>query len=449
MSLVRSAHGPEGPGLSGWGRTVVPGRELRSEELARVAPSVHLSRGLGRSYGDASLPARGDFDTLGTTLADRILSFDEETGVLRAEAGLCLAEMNRLFLKRNWFTPVTPGTKFVTLGGMVASDVHGKNHHVAGTFGRHVRALRIRTGEGHIIECSRTEEPELFLATLGGMGLTGHILEVEVALEKIPSPWIYTESYRIPDLDTMLYRVKEEGKKWPMTVSWVDTAARGKSLGRGILFVGRWAEAGEAPPGMPKPTFSIPMPISLPSGLLNRFTIGVFNSLVYGSHFKAKKTGFVDPDKYFYPLDRVLQWNRCYGKRGVAQHQSVIPNESGAAGLREMIELLAQVGTASFLTVVKDCGEEGDGLISFPRPGMSLALDLPIRDDTQSVIDRLNACVIKNAGRIYLTKDGFTRPEDYRAMDPRLDHFLEVRRKWDPQGQLRSAQSQRLFGDKS
>lgn len=443
---VQGAIQDQSKGLSGWGRTYLPGIEERSEDLAKASSKHVLSRGLGRSYGDASLPPPQDARALGTTLADRILSFDEETGLLRAEAGLCLAELNRLYLSRCWFTPVTPGTKFVTLGGMVASDVHGKNHHVNGTFGKHVRSLLIRTGRGDVVHCSREENSDLFLATLGGMGLTGHILEVSVQMEKIPSPWIYSESYRISCLDELLERIKECGKEWPMTVSWVDTVARGKSMGRGILFVGRWAEAGEAPTAMPKTRPAMDMPISLPSGLLNRFTIGNFNRAVYYSHIPRVKRGFVSPDKYFYPLDSIQHWNRLYGSRGVTQHQSVIPTESGASGIREMIEELANSGTASFLTVIKDCGEEGDGLLSFPRPGMSLALDLPIRDDSTQVIGRLNQVVTKTGGRIYLTKDGLSSRDDFSEMEPRLEAFLKVRDKWDPEGRLRSAQSERLMG---
>jgi FAD/FMN-containing dehydrogenase len=447
MSLADRARQDQTAGLSGWGRSYLPGVERRSEDLLRASQGQHLSRGLGRSYGDSSLLAQGDRVALGTTLADRILSFDDQTGLLRVEAGLCLAELNRLFLPRLWFTPVTPGTKFVTIGGMVASDVHGKNHHVSGTFGRHVQSLLVRTGGGEVVECSREKHADLFLATLGGMGLTGHILEVSVLLEKIPSPWIYTESYKLSNLDEMLERLKETGHEWPMTVAWCDTVARGKNLGRGILFVGRWARADEAPPGLPKARPAITMPFTLPNGLINRFTMGAFNQLVYSSHFKKVKKGFVDPDKYFYPLDSIQHWNRGYGSHGVTQHQSVIPSEAGKEGLRAMIETLADTGTASFLTVVKDCGPEGEGLLSFPRPGMSLALDLPIRADTQAVVDRLNRTVIERGGRIYLTKDGMTRAGDYAAMDPRVPQFLGVRKKWDPQGQLRSAQSVRLFGE--
>jgi len=435
------------PSLSGWGRTFVRGRELRSEDLAQVTPHMPLSRGLGRSYGDASLPAAGAEVVVGTRLADRILSFDADTGVLRAEAGLCLAEMNRLFLPRGFFTPVTPGTKFVTLGGMIASDVHGKNHHVAGTIGRHTRALRMRVADGRILECSREHEPDLFFATLGGMGLTGHILEVELTLERVPSPWIYQESFRIPDLDTFLAKLKEAGSSWPFTVGWIDTLASGRSLGRGILFCGRWAEPHEAKPDYPKTKKRIRMPFALPSGLLNRFTISAFNTLVYRSHLSAHAKAIVAADKFFYPLDHVEQWNLAYGARGVTQHQCVIPEAAGAAGIRSMIELLSELGASSFLSVIKDCGAEGEGLLSFPRPGMSLALDIPIQANTQAVIDRLNQRVRECGGRIYLTKDGFTRAEDFRAMEPRLARFLAVQRSWDPTHTLRSAQSERLFGD--
>lgn len=434
-------------GLSGWGRTYLPGVEIRQEDLLRAAPAYPLSRGLGRSYGDSSLPASGDARVLGTIWADRILAFDESTGLIRAEAGLCLAELNRLFLPRLWFTPVTPGTKFVTLGGMVASDVHGKNHHVSGTFGRHVHSVLLATGSGEIVRASREENPDLFRATLGGMGLTGHILEVEFFMEKLQSPWIYTESYRVSGLDELLARLKEEGSRWPFTVTWVDTVARGKKMGRGILYVGRWATAEEAPRHPPRSAFSFPMPFSLPSGLLNRMTIGLGNQVIYHSHFQKVKKGFVDPDKFFYPLDRIHHWNRLYGRRGVTQHQSVIPSEAGAAGIRTMIESLASAGTASFLTVIKDCGEEGEGMLSFPRPGMSLALDLPIRSDTRQVVNRLNQTVLEHQGRVYLTKDGFSRAEDFRRMEAdRLAAFEAVRHKWDPDGRIRSAQSQRLFG---
>jgi FAD/FMN-containing dehydrogenase len=424
----------------------VPGREIRSEELEKITEHASLARGLGRSYGDASLPASHVQEVVGTTLADRILAFDDSTGVLRVEAGLSLAEMNRIFLPRNFFTPVTPGTKYVTLGGMVASDVHGKNHHVAGTLGRHVRALKLRVGDGRIVECSRQHEPQLFLATLGGQGLTGHIIEVELQLVRIPSPWIFQESHRMPDLDSFVAALRHESTRWPFTVGWTDIVARGPALGRGILFCGRWAAASEAPAAFPRPKPGVSMPFALPSGILNRSTIRLFNSVVFHQHFSRVKRGHVDPDTFFYPLDRVQRWNLMYGKRGVTQHQSVLPHAEAVRGMRAMIEVLRSFNAASFLTVIKDCGAEGEGMLSFPKPGMSLALDIPIRDNTQQVIDGLNECVIACGGRIYLTKDGFTRPEHFQVMDPRVPAFLAVRRQWDPEHNICSAQSERLFG---
>ena len=225
--------------LSGWGRyPVVEGLEVKTEDLEQGAQDATLCRGLGRSYGDCSLPAGTDDVVLDTTLADRVLSFDRQSGLLRAEAGLALSELNRLFLRQGWFTPVSPGTQFVTLGGMVASDVHGKNHHVDGCFGEHVRCLKLRVADGRVIECSDENERELFRATIGGMGLTGHILEVEFRMRQIPSPWIWQESERIANLDAMVAGLKQAAGPWPMTVGWVDCLARNGSLGRGILMKG-------------------------------------------------------------------------------------------------------------------------------------------------------------------------------------------------------------------
>lgn len=436
------------PGLSGWGRTFRPGKERRSEDLPGITRKAELTRGLGRSYGDASLPVAYDSKLASSALADRVLAFDPATGVLRAEAGLSLAEIIRIFLPRGFFMPVTPGTKHVTLGGSVASDVHGKNHHVAGTLGRYVRGLLLRVADQRVLSCSPSQEPELFFATLGGMGLTGHILEVELTLEKVPSPYIYQESFRFSRLAEFLDALKNAGKTWPFTVGWIDTVARGNSLGRGILYCGRWAEASEAPARPPKAPPVLPMPFALPSGLLNRFTIGAFNQLIYSAHYQPHKRCVVDANSFFYPLDKVSQWNLAYGARGVTQHQSVIPEEAGADGIRSLIEVLSQTGACSFLTVIKDCGAQGQGALSFPRPGMSMALDIPIDQRTQQVIDLLNERVIACGGRVYLAKDGFTRPEHFRAMDPRVDAFLAIKRKWDPEGKLKSAQSVRLFGEK-
>ncbi len=431
--------------LSGWGRApVVPGFEVRSEDLATVTLDVPLTRGLGRAYGDAALPAAGDLRVAGSTLADRVLAFDASTGEMTAEAGLSLDELYRAFLPKGWFTPVTPGTRFVTIGGMVASDVHGKNHHVDGCFGRHVVAITLRVADGRIIRCSRDTHPDLFVATIGGMGLTGHILEVTFRLARVPSPWIYQEVERVPNIDAFMDALKASAAGWPMTVGWIDCLSKGESLGRGVLIKGRWAEREEAKPTFPSLGGQLPVPFMFPNGVLGLPTVKAFNAVYY--RLPRPHKAVVHPVPFFYPLDVARDWHRMYGPRGFTQYQCVLPSAGGHAAVRRFMEVVTRGGGASFLCVIKDCGAEGEGLLSFPKPGTSIALDLAMRDDTQALVDQMNERVIAEGGRIYLAKDALTRPEHFRAMEPRLDRFLDVRRTWDPQGRLRSAQSLRLFG---
>ncbi len=435
--------------LSGWGRLPAPGVELRSEDLESLTRGVPLSRGLGRSYGDASLPPPGRPRVAGTRLADRILAFDHESGVLRAEAGLTLGELSRVFLPRGFAAPVMTGTQHVTLGGMVAADVHGKNHHVAGTFGAHVRSLTMRLADERVVGCSREDKPDLFLATLGGMGLTGHILEVEVALESIPSPWIWAESERIGGVEDFLAGLKDAANRWPFTVGWIDTLKRGRHLGRGLLIRGRWATPEEAPASPPGRRIRIPVPFELPSWVLNRVTVGAFNACYYRKQLRRVVRGIMHPEPFFHPLDFVVDWNRIYGPQGFTQYQCVLPG--GTRPVRDFLEFLAGEAVPSFLSVIKDCGPEGDGMLSFPMPGVSLALDIPVRGKgsaaTADLVARLDERVIAAGGRIYLAKDAFTTAASYRAMEPRLDAWLDVRRRWDPQGRLASAQSVRILGD--
>lgn len=462
------------PTLAGWGRLAVPGREVRSEDLERITAGAVLTRGLGRSYGDSSLPPPSPSpesrEVAATPLADRILAFHEATGRLHAEAGLSLLEMNRLLLPRGWFTPVSPGTQYVTLGGMVAADVHGKNHHVDGTFGHHVERLRIRLAgrsggaarhgaaeeeatdaeAGPIVTCSREERADLFRATLGGMGLTGHILEVEMRMRRIPSPWILQESERYGRLTDFLGALKTSSRDWPYTVGWIDCLSRGRKMGRGILNRGRWAEPDEAPQRLPEPKRRLAVPFELPGFALSRPTIRAFNTVYFHAHPRRMRRRIVHPESFFYPLDAVLHWNRMYGRRGFTQYQCVLPDPGSAERARRFLEHLTglqRLGGASFLCVVKDCGEEGEGLLSFPRPGVSIALDLPVRDTTAELVARLDELVIEEGGRIYLAKDAFTTGEHYRAMEPRLAEFERVRAEYDPEGRIRSAQSVRVLGD--
>ncbi|MEO8071359.1 MAG: FAD-binding oxidoreductase [Acidobacteriota bacterium] len=443
-----SAPAGTNPRVSGWGGTSVPGTEVRSEDLESLTRDVVLTRGLGRSYGDSSLPPPSHPVVAATPLADRLLSFDESTGDLRAEAGYSLRDLYHLFLPRGWFTPVSPGTQFVTLGGMVAADVHGKNHHVRGSIGKHVRAIRLRVGTGAIVECSREHEPDLFRATIGGMGLTGHILEVEMRLERVPSPWVVGKKRRIADIDEFVVELKKAAAEWPLTMGWIDCLSRGRQMGRGVLMCGRWATAVEAPRTFPRPPFRVAVPFACPSWVMGRGVGRVFNALYYRAHRVRPRETVIHPEGFFYPLDAIHHWNRLYGRRGFTQYQCVLPDAAGHAAVRELVELLTSAGGASFLCVIKDCGDEGEGLLSFPRRGVSIALDIPIRDNTQALIDAFNDFVVSVGGRIYLAKDAFTRPEHFRAMDTRLTEFTAIRRRWDPDGRLRSAQSVRLFGDR-
>jgi decaprenylphospho-beta-D-ribofuranose 2-oxidase len=434
--------------LAGWGSYPrVQACERRSEDLERITRDAVLTRGLGRSYGDSSLPPRGGHVVAGSPLADRLLAFDAGTGVLRAEAGIALLTLNRLFLPRGWFTPVTPGTHYVTLGGMVAADVHGKNHHVAGCFGEHVRRLRMRVADGRILECSDDRERELFRATLGGMGLTGHILEVEVQLQRIPSPWIWQESEQVPDLESALARLQAASAQWPFTVLWSDFLARDAQLGRGLLMKGRWAEPNEAPSTPPRWRRAPALPIHAPNWLLQPWMVAIHNLLRYWQHGARPRAGIVHPETFFYPLDIVRDWNRAYGRRGFTQYQVVLPGPSAHPRHLRFVRALRTHGGTVFLCVIKDCGAEGKGMLSFPKPGVSYALDIPIGPGTQALVDALNEIAAAEHGRIYLAKDAFTRPEHFRAMEPRLDAWNAVRRAWDPDGRLKSAQSIRLLGD--
>jgi FAD/FMN-containing dehydrogenase len=418
------------------------------EDLERISGEAVLSRGLGRSYGDASLPPDDQPDVLNTRFADRILSFDPESRIFRAESGLALSELNRLLMPRGYFSPVSPGTKFVTLGGMVAADVHGKNQHRDGNIGDHVTSLRMRVADGRVLDCSPEQHPDLFRATIGGMGLSGHILEVELGLHRIPSQWIWQESRRIHDIDEFQDALEEAAPEWPYTMGWIDCLARGKSMGRGILMTGRWAEPSEAPVRTPKQGFQPRLRFDWPAWVLNGFTIRAFNELYYRKQWRARSSGIVSHESFYYPLDAIGSWNRMYGRRGFTQYQCVLPREAGRGSARRVLEVLSARGGASFLCVIKDFGRESRGILSFPRPGITLALDIAVRDQTQALVDALNEQVLQEGGRIYLAKDSFTRREHFEAMEgPRLDEFREIRERWDPNRRFRSAQSVRLLGD--
>ncbi len=442
--------GGRAPRVAGWGGLSAPARELRGEDLRALTRGAVLTRGLGRSYGDSALPPPGVEELPCSVLADRILAFDPATGLLTAEAGLSLHAINRVFWPRRWSFPVLPGTQFVTLGGMVAADVHGKNHHVDGTLGRHVERLLLRLADDRLLACSRDEHPDLFRATLGGMGLTGHILEATVRLVPIPSPWIWCESERIAGLGAFIAALREAARAWPFTVGWIDTLAAGPRLGRGILYRGRWAEPPAVPARPPRGHRRATVPFFFPPWAANRATVRLFNALYFRRHPRRPRRAIVHPESFFHPLDAIRHWNRIYGRRGFTQHQCVLPEAERPGATHRFLESLARRGGGSFLCVIKDCGPQGEGLLSFPRPGISIAVDLPVRRGLQETIDALNERVIAEGGRIYLAKDGYTRREHFAAMEEsRLADFVRARRAWDPEGRLGSAQSLRLLEERA
>jgi decaprenylphospho-beta-D-ribofuranose 2-oxidase len=439
--------------VAGWGRhPVTRGRVERPEDLALPEDGEPVvPRGLGRAYGDAALPATAGGLVLESTRADRIRSFEPATGRLHCEAGLSLAEILRLFVPRGWFPPVTPGTKFVTVGACVACDVHGKNHHRDGSFGNYVDRLTLRTASGRLVECGPDRERELFLATVGGMGLTGLIVDVTLRLRRIESPWIVLETQGVAGLDAMLDGLRLSATHWPYTVGWIDCLARGRDLGRGILMRGRHATQVEAGTrGRPRRAVPFRVPFDAPESLLNPLFMRWFNRLYAWSHGTALKRRIVSHDAFFYPLDAVGQWNRLYGRRGFLQYQCVLPRAAGPQPVAVLLERLAVAGAASFLAVIKDCGPASDAYLSFPMEGTTLALDLPNRGDvTEALVHDLNATVIEHGGRVYLAKDAVTRAEDFARMMPRLREWRAVRDRWDPEHRFRSALSVRLLGDRA
>ena len=438
--------------LAGWGRHPVDrARVDRSGEL-ELPPGDEpvIARGLGRAYGDAAMPGAPGGLVLECVRADRILAFEGDTGRLTCEAGLSLAEVLRVFVPRGWFPPVTPGTKFVTVGACVACDVHGKNHHRDGSFGRFVERLVLITADGRRVECGPALERELFLATVGGMGLTGLIVEVTLKLRRVESPWIVLETVGVEGLEAMLAGLKRSADDWPYTVGWIDCLARDRAVGRGVLMRGRHATPMEAagrrwPRGLP-----LRVPVDAPEWLLNPLFMRGFNYLYYRLHGGSLRRRVVSYDRFFYPLDAVGGWNRLYGRRGFLQYQCVLPRAAGPRPVATLLERLGVAGAASFLAVIKDCGPASDAYLSFPMEGTTLALDLPNRGAvTEALVHDLNRTVIEHGGRVYLAKDAVTRAEDFARMMPRLAEWRAVRDRWDPGHRFRSAQSVRLLGDRA
>lgn len=375
-----------------------------------------LARGLGRSYGDACLNP-GGWLLLARGL-NRLLAFDPATGVLRAEAGVSLAEILEFAAPRGWFLPVTPGTRFVTLGGAIANDVHGKNHHRAGTFGRHVTRLELARSDGGRLVCSPGENPELFAATIGGLGLTGLITWAELRLTRVASADLAAEYLRFGGLDEFFALSRESDQAYDYTVAWVDCLAGGARLGRGIFMRANHLE--EPVAGLGSGGAALAVPWDLPGWVLNPLTVRAFNALYYHRQTRPIIRTPVDYRSFFHPLDAIANWNRIYGRRGFVQFQGLVPTGPDRAVMGEMLRLVAKSGQGSFLAVLKVCGDPpSPGFMSFPRAGTTLALDFPLRgQSTLRLMDALAGLVQAAGGRLYPAKDACMSPKNFRAFYP-------------------------------
>lgn len=439
--------------LTAWGRyPVIEADCQRPEKIVTVNHLIQennnlLARGLGRSYGDASLNAEGI--TVLMQRLNRILAFDADTGILECEAGVSLKEIAEIFVPRGWFIGVTPGTKFVTIGGAIAFDVHGKNHHQDGSFGSFVMNFHLLTATGQTVHCSRTENSDLFWATLGGMGLTGVIISAQLQLISIPTAYINNHNFKAKNLDEAIAIFAEHEPNYRYSVAWIDCLARGNNLGRSIVMFGNHAEIKDLPTEKQKNCLQIPakkrftVSFDLPSGLLNRYTMSIFNSLFYAKTLSKETKVITDYDSFFYPLDFLWDWNRMYGKKGFIQYQCVFPTEASREALTKVLTLCGDQGWGSFLAVLKRFGNQ-EGLLSFPSKGYTLTLDMPVKQGLWEFLDLLDQLVLDYGGRVYLAKDARLNGVNFRKMYPKFEQWLEIKKQIDPENHFTSMMAKRL-----
>ncbi|HEY5376936.1 MAG TPA: FAD-binding oxidoreductase [Polyangiaceae bacterium] len=437
--------------LSGWGANrhaectlIEP--ETEQQVAAGLDRSGAIARGLGRSYGDAATNLGGQVVRM--TRLDRCLGFDEASGRLSCEAGVSLALIIQLFAPRGWFPMITPGTKFVTVGGCIANDVHGKGHHAQGSFSSCVESMAVLLASGEVLTASRHENAALFWGTFGGMGLLGVVLSATIRLRKIETTYFSQKAIVAADLAAMLRIFDEQDQAFPYSVATLDVLAKGPRLGRGVVVVGDHATRRELPEklavnplrvsGPPR----LAVPFNLPDLTLNPIGIRALNSLILW--VQARTSGYGHYDGFVYPLDVLADWNRGYGRRGFTQYQFVIPIADGRLRMREILVAIFSAGELPFLNVLKRMGQESEGLLSFPREGYTLAIDFPIRAHTATLLKRLDAMVLAAGGRVYLGKDSYLDRATFRAMYPNLDRWLELKSKYDPHSVFTSDLARRV-----
>ncbi len=411
--------------VESWGRFPASKSRLlpivwSSDSLPDSGGKKILARGLGRSYGDCGLNDNGVL--MPTPAMNHLLDFNSQTGVLRCETGASLDAILKFAVPRGWFLPMTPGTKFITVGGAIANDVHGKNHHRAGTFGRHVRCFELLRSDGSRRICSPTENSDLFAATIGGLGLTGLITWAEFSLRKISSALIETETIKFGGLDEFFEISDASDTDFEHTVAWVDCLASGKNLGRGLFMRGNHAAAGPLTAHRPP---KLGVPIDFPATALNHLSVKAFNTLYYTQVLGRTTHSAQHYEPFFYPLDGVHHWNRIYGRRGFFQYQFVVPQTSDASAIREIFERIARSGQGSFLAVLKMFGAlASPGLMSFPFPGVTLALDFANQGArTLELFRELDRVVLAAGGRFYPAKDARMPAECFFQTYPNAEKF--------------------------
>lgn len=440
--------------LHGWGVT--------SPSVASVVPLDHvdaiaaalkgdnhrgvIARGYGRSYGDPAQNAGGT--VVDGTAATGLIALDLATGTVVARAGTSIDQLIRWLVPLGWFVPVTPGTRSVSVGGAIAADIHGKNHHWSGSWCRHVDSFRLMVADGSVVGVSRESDPELFWATCGGLGLTGVILDATIHMKPIETSWLYVDTDRVPNLDELMSLMASSDRDYEYSVAWIDLVAGGRNMGRGVLDRGRFATPSELGTRQQRRNLEfhdheIATLPPLPASLVNPLTVRAFNELWYRKTPRRRHGHLATISQFFHPLDLVRDWNRIYGPRGCIQWQCVVPKDRGDV-IESVVSRLSSTHLSSFLAVLKLMGP-GDGAhLSFPQEGWTLALDVPVGAGMSGIFDDFDEQVVEAGGRLYLAKDARMRPELLPLMYPRLDEWLEIRRRVDPDGRFQSDMSRRL-----
>ena len=428
--------------LKSWGKyPIINNKSLNFDEEETLKTIIDnnnelIPYGNGRSYGDSALSK----NIINVKPYNYFLNFDETKGILHIQAGVLLAEILNIFVPKGWFIKVTPGTKLITVGGAIASDVHGKNHHVEGCFSECVEEFSLMLPNSEIVTCSKTENIELFRATCGGMGLTGVILDAKIILKKINSKYINQTTIKTKNLKETFEAFDKYNNK-PYSVAWIDCLAKGDNIGKCLLMVGDFDDDGDLDYGIKK---KLNIPFNFPSFALNTKSVKAFNWLYYGKVRKLISKQKVDIDNFFYPLDAIDNWNRIYGKNGFTQYQFILPLETSYIGLEEILKSISSSGKGSFLAVLKLYGKANENYLSFPMEGYSLALYFKIEKGLFELLDKLDEIVVKHKGRVYLTKDVRISKETFEKGYPLINKFRSLREKNKMTMKFNSLQSKRV-----